>query len=242
MSDYTKRVAANILPRSVAQTLPGAFREWQVTGEVIDHEADEVKCELCEHEGLRYHFKIENSLTGNELWVGSKCILQFQIAMYRDGRALSAAEVKRELAALLKRKRTEFVLKALRSVAATENHDILRGALDYFEEHGNLSPKLAWVVFWKLRQHSIPRDPRWFKVALRRIKHREDLRAMPDDRVHELWPALSKAQRQLAQDLGHSPPPPEMIGEGKRFTYAQWRAAGWTDEQLIAQRMMRKRT
>jgi hypothetical protein len=238
MNEYTSRVAPNILPLSRAKTLPAAFREWHVTGELIDHEAAEEQCGLCEQEGLRYHFGIRNDLTDGHLWVGSRCILQFEIPMYDAGRLLGPKEVKRELAQLVKRKRFEWCLKALRSVAATEQNDILRGALDYFEQHSNLSPKLAWVVFWKLRQHGIGHDPRWFKVALRRMKHRDDLRAMPADRVHELWPALSASQRRLAQELGHSPPH-EMIGEGKKFTYAQWRAAGWTDEQLRAKKLMR---
>jgi hypothetical protein len=191
MSRYIERVAANILPLSEAKTLPAAFREWHVTGHVSDYEDTTATCELCEQEGLRYHFRITNKLNGNVLEVGSSCILQFELPM-ADGTAATKGSLDR----LIQRYRTQRCLNALRAVAQAERSDILAGAMDYFDTHGCLSPKLAWVVLWRLRHHGIEHEPQWFKVTTRKSSQRRDLLAMRTDRVLTLWPALSSAQQQ----------------------------------------------
>ena len=79
---YTLKVRQNILPLSVGSTLPEAFEEWSFTDVTEDHESAEEVCQLCDKEGLRYHFLIKNVLTGAHLWVGSHCILQFDLSVY----------------------------------------------------------------------------------------------------------------------------------------------------------------
>lgn len=81
MDSFPRRVAENILPLSVAGTLPAAFREWHFTGQTVDHEIPEETCRLCDKERLRYHFEIRNDQTGYRLDVGSECILKFQVAI-----------------------------------------------------------------------------------------------------------------------------------------------------------------
>ena len=58
MQSYPQRVRDNILPLSVGSTLPEAFEEWLFTDEVIDHDHKDEICELCEQDGLRYHFPV----------------------------------------------------------------------------------------------------------------------------------------------------------------------------------------
>src|SRR5258708_16876087 len=72
MQSYPQRVRDNILPLSVGSTLPEAFEEWLFTDEVIDHDHKDEICELCEQDGLRYHFRIKNQLTHHHLWVDRK--------------------------------------------------------------------------------------------------------------------------------------------------------------------------
>ena len=50
VSTYPQRVAGNILPLSIAGTLPEAFSEWFFTEYTIDHESADEDCELCNHE------------------------------------------------------------------------------------------------------------------------------------------------------------------------------------------------
>lgn len=81
---WIDRVAENIFPLSEEQDdLCTAMKEWEYTGISIDRgEEDdgeeEVDCEMCNHHDLRYHFKIRNTITCRDLWVGSKCVLRYK--------------------------------------------------------------------------------------------------------------------------------------------------------------------
>src|SRR5690349_4663120 len=117
METYTNRVRDSILPLSVGETLPKAFDECRFTGKTEDHEEPCETCQLCGKDGLRYHFEIGNSLTGNRLQVGSHCILQFDVAVYgEDGARLSAEEAKKKLDQLTELMRLESCLAALEKV------------------------------------------------------------------------------------------------------------------------------
>jgi hypothetical protein len=209
-SSYPQRVAASILPLSVAGTLPAAFEEWSFANSVYDHEKPIETCELCDQEDLRYHFLIANTLTRKTLWVGSKCILSFGISVFEAGRRLGPKEAEKKLDRLTQQMRLDSCLKALERLASAESNDILRNALDYYRKKKVLSPKLAWVVFWRLDAQRIDHSPSFFKICLRRMQHKVDLGAMPTERVHLIWPALSSSQRQMALEMGHSPPAPPL--------------------------------
>ena len=82
MQTYPQRVRDNILPLSIGSTLPEAFEEWSFTDNTVDHEEPVETCQLCDQEELRYHFEIKNSLTHKCLWVGSQCILKFNLSVF----------------------------------------------------------------------------------------------------------------------------------------------------------------
>ena len=206
MQEFTARVRESILPLSVATTLPAAFREWRFTERTEDHGAPIETCELCGQEKLRYHFEIGNARTDATLWVGSHCILKFDVAVLREGRQLSPQEAKRRLAELTNEMQLKSCIRSLEALAAAENNAILIGALDYYKRNAKLTPKFANVVFWRLRTNNIDHQPSFFKVELKRQQHIDDLRVMPTARVHRFWAALSPAQRKQAIALGHKPP------------------------------------
>lgn len=206
MSGYTQRVRESILPNSIGDTLPSAFGEWAFTNQTIDHESATETCELCGQQDLRYHFEIGNTYTDAKLWVGSHCILQFDVAVLEDGRRLTPDQAKRHLAKLTQKMQLESCIRALESLAATESSQILSGALDYYRRKKKLTPKYAAVVFWKLQDFNIDHHPSFFKIELRRDRHINDLREMQTSRVHKFWQALSAGQKRKAVKLGHRPP------------------------------------
>jgi len=208
MQSYPQRVRDNILPLSVAGTLPEAFEEWSFTGYSIDYEKPEETCQLCDQEELRYHFEIRNSLTGNFLLVGSQCILKFNISVFEDGRRLSPGDAKKKLERLTLKLRQDSCLRALQELADSEENDILANALAFYQKNKYLTPKFAYVVFWRLRTHRIDHSPSFFKINLKKDKYKIDLTAMARDRVHTIWPAFTSSQRKLVLKLGHSAPPP----------------------------------
>lgn len=206
MQSYPQRVWDNIIPLSVGETLPEAFEEWAFTEETQDHEKATERCELCEQEDLRYHFRIKNQLTGHQLWVGSQCILRFSVSVFEHGRKLSSEDAKKKLNRVLQKLRQDACMVALERVAAAEKNDILFNALRYFKENKHLSPKFAFVVLWRLRINKIEHSPSFFKVTLKHAKHQADLNAMEISRVHVIWPALTTAQREMAVRMGHRQP------------------------------------
>lgn len=206
MGGYTQRVRDSILPLSVAATLPAAFTEWPFTDNTVDHEQPIETCELCGQQDLRYHFEIANHYTDATLWVGSHCILQFDVAVMEKGRRLSPTEAKRHLTKLTQQMQLESCIRTLEQLAAKESNPILSGALDCYRKNKKLTPKYAAVVFWKLQAFNVDHHPSFFQIELRRAQHIDDLRQMPTARVHRFWSALTTAQRRKAVELGHTAP------------------------------------
>jgi hypothetical protein len=206
-SSYSQRVRDSILPFSVADSLPKAFEEWFFTEETVDCGEPVETCQLCQHESIRYQFEIKNNLTKKTLWVGSKCILKFNLSVFEGGTRLTCDEARKKLNRLTEQMLLESCIKALDRLAKTESNDILTKALTFYREKKYLTPRLAFVVFWRLRTHNIDHSPSFFKISLKKILYKEDLRHMATSRVQMIWPALSSAQRKQAIEMGHKAPP-----------------------------------
>jgi hypothetical protein len=200
---YPLKVKENILPLSISGTLPEAFNEWYFTDNTIDHEAPIEVCQLCNQEQLRYHFEIKNSYTNYTLMVGSQCILKFQLQVLENGRLLNEVETKKKLDYLIKKMRQESCIKALDRLAEAEDSDILSNARAYYKNNKYLTPKQAFVVFWRLNVNEIDYSPSFFKVSLKKDKYKNDLRLMQENRVQLIWPALTYSQRRIAERYGH---------------------------------------
>ncbi len=206
MRNYPQRVRDNILPLSVADTLPTAFEEWSFTDRTIDHEEPIEICQLCEHEELRYHFEIKNALTQRILWVGSQCILKFGLSVFENATRLTPILAKKKLERLMQQMRLQSCLNALRKLAAAENNEILSNALTFYEKNKYLTPKYAYVVLWRLQYHKIDHSSSFFKVNLKKARYKSDFCEMENRRVHVMWPALTSAQRKQALRMGHTSP------------------------------------
>lgn len=206
MATYPQRVRNNILPFSLGSTLPEAFEEWSFTDNTIDHEHATETCQLCDQEELRYHFEIKNAFTHRRLWVGSQCILKFNVSVFEEGRKLSSPDAKKKLDRLMEKMRLDSCVRALERLAQSERNEILSNALTFYKKNKHLTPKYAFVVLWRLREHRIDHSPSFFKISLKKDKHKTDLREMPIERVHVLWPALTSTQRGVALSMGHTAP------------------------------------
>jgi hypothetical protein len=207
MHTYTNKIRDNILPLSVGSTLPEAFEEWSFTEHTVDHETPIETCQLCDQEALRYHFEIRNTLTHKSLWVGSQCILRFNLSVFEQGRKLSPADSKKKLDRLMQHMRLQSCIRSLQKLANSEKNPILLNALTYYTNNKFLTPKYAFVVLWKLSASRIDHSPSFFKVNLTKLKYKDDLRKMTLSHVHAIWPALSTPQRKVAVDMGHTAPP-----------------------------------
>jgi len=128
------------------------------------------------------------------------------MSVFEDDQKLSPSDAKKKLKRLENQMRQDSCLRALESLSKYENNEILRNALTYYKKNKYLTPRYAFVVFWKLGEGKIDHKPSFFKISLRRDKYKEDLENMQTDRVHLIWPALTSSQRKLAESYGHNPP------------------------------------
>lgn len=208
MKEYSQRVRDNILPLSIGGTLPEAFEEWSFTEETLDHESPVAICKLCDKDKLRYHFLIQNYFTKKTLWVGSHCILQFNLSVFEDGHRLSPIQSKKKLKKLTQKMRLESCLKSLESLALKDGggEGMLQGALDYYRKNKFLTPKFAAVVLWRLCERGIDHSPSFFKVCLKRSDHKRHLKEMKPRMLEFIWPALSSSQKKMALKMGIKPP------------------------------------
>ena len=138
--------------------------------------------------------------------VGSHCILKFQVSVFDNGQLLDDAGAKKKLNQLKQKMHVESCIRALQTLAEKEDNPILSGALDYYKSNGYLTPKYAYVVFWRLESNNIEHAKSFFKVSLRNDWLKKSLKDMPQKRVLKIWPALTSSQKKLAERLGHPPP------------------------------------
>ncbi len=206
MASFPQRVIDNIVPLSVADTVPEVFTEWMFTERAYDYGKPVKTCELCEQESLRYHFEIRNRFTQKTLWVGSQCILKYSVPVFEQGASVSDADAKKHLNLLMKKMQMESCLAALQRLAASEGSTVLQLALDYYRTNNVLSPKHAYSIFWRLSSHRIDHNPKAFKIDLKSEQLKQDLKAMAIHHVHSFWSALSTKQQELAVELGHRAP------------------------------------
>jgi len=204
---FPQRVRDNILPLSRSNRLPDAFEEWRFTEHTLDHEEPIEVCGLCDKTELRYHFEIENRFTGEELMVGSHCILRFNVPVYDGDQLLDASNSRKKLNQLMRKMHEEACISALEKMLEREDNSILRGALSYFKEHRYLTPKYAFVVLWRLAENGVHFNPRFFNIRLNTDHFKSDFECMSQHKINTIWPALSDSQRKLAVRLGHSKPP-----------------------------------
>lgn len=75
---WITNVEKNIFPLSHEKySLKIALNEWSFVN-MIDNVRADSECQLCNHFPIRYKFLIANTLTNEEIYVGSECILRFE--------------------------------------------------------------------------------------------------------------------------------------------------------------------
>lgn len=101
-----------------------------------------------------------------------------------------------------KETRQAYVIKVLENLAHQEpGNKILKNALYYSIENGNLTPKYAAIVFSKLKKHKIDYQPSFFRINLKRDKYQNSMRNLNGYQIELILPTLTKSQREIAQRL-----------------------------------------
>ena len=141
--------------------------------------------------------------TNHELWVGSKCIEQFQVPVLDDhGQLLTGSDVARRLNSCKRNARIENVLRALQKLSESEPK--LENVLHYYRQHGRLTPNQMSLMEWRLTDNQIDFELKDFKISLRRSVHKDQIAKMPQWKLDKISPAFTGRQRELVDRLRSS--------------------------------------
>jgi hypothetical protein len=155
-----------------------ARREWRFTGSFKDHQKPCTSCELCGNTGLRYHFRIVNQYTGEALWVGSQCILQFDLSQsQRSYRAKSDSDKRRQIQAEIQTAqitRLLYPIQQLYEQVGKSDRRKIHWAVGKFQRRSGFSPKdLAWLL-QAMQMLNIPYPADGYTLTLRSRQDRQE--------------------------------------------------------------------
>ena len=191
---HQQRVEANLLPRSRGTTYQEARKEWDWDGlavDLVEEEGEMGVCQLCEHERLRYHHRIQNRYTRDVLWVGSKCIKRFLAPPEGESEEDFHARIDKAVRDLKEAQRLKRLRAANKVLVETWNFDL---KLKENWQRG-WSPKQVLAAFKTLYKRKHKYEPTDFKVNLRKMRTVGQMDKLSDWELKLLWPALSAAQR-----------------------------------------------
>ena len=196
----------NLLPLSNAQDFKTALKEWETTGETIDHGDATKTCKLCEHEYLRYHFRILNSITNQELWVGSSCITRFEEIIIRDERGnpiLDKEERMQKIHKYLNQHYIDLALSSLRELYRADRADkgdfldYIKKSVEFFLEKGAFMPKNIGVLFAQMKYRKIKYNisVSIYPIYLRSNKAKDQLLNLKPSYRHNILTCMSSDQK-----------------------------------------------
>lgn len=172
MPNYSQRFLQKILEISLEKhQVDLALREWRFSGSFRDYGAPTAACDLCGSTGLRYHFRIANQFTGETCWVGSQCILNFDLAENPVGpKVHTTRSKKQQLRDQIREAHITRLLAPIQQLyeqVGKSDQRRVHWAVGRFQRRGAFSPKdLAWL-FQAMQFIEIPYSPQDFPLTLR---------------------------------------------------------------------------
>jgi hypothetical protein len=201
-TNWTKKITAQILAVSQeTDDAAKAFTEWQFSGSITDHGKPVARCGLCGHAGLRYHFMIANRHTGEALWVGSQCILNFDISIPQTSgrKLLSPKEKQIELKGYVDNTKITKLLIPLQQLyqqVGKADRRKVHWAVGKFQRRGAFSPKdLAWL-FQAMRLVGINYQAGDYSLTLRAKQDRLEYTQLSLTARAMIEPCLTDKQRE----------------------------------------------
>ena len=179
------------------------YSDWHFTGDIYDHPAKDISCDLCAHERLRYEHIIQNTKTQEKKSVGSSCILKFaEIAVYDEqGRVTTnSAEREQALKKAFQRFKFELSLVPLRElyrVMFEADQRKLANIVEFVKEKGSFPPNdLVWV-FSSMKDRGIGYNPGLYKVFSRDVSSQVDLKMAVQEplKLDRIYHSLSASQK-----------------------------------------------
>ncbi|HKJ27721.1 MAG TPA: hypothetical protein VJ965_08790 [Anaerolineales bacterium] len=179
------------------------FAQWIFTGKFVDHGANTAVCGLCGNQKLRYHFLIAHRETGEAVWVGSQCVLNFGVSKKRMTRKQSEARRARNAAAAEEKIPTIIdQLQQVYPLVTQSDQRKLRWLVGKFQQTGSFSPQDAAWVFQVMQICGIQPDFEVFPLSLRTKKEKAELAGLPLNARRLVAASLTETQKTECRKLG----------------------------------------
>ncbi len=204
---WKQRLAARYPDFRVDEDEPAFFSQWTHTGQFRDHGKQAAVCELCGNTGLRYHFLVANRRTGEAIWVGSQCVLNFDLSERAVLSRQRQARLETEEAANLEATREQLTamlaqLQGIYQMASPSEQRHIRWMVGKFQRRGGFSPAdLGWL-FSAMLASGIRIDANLFPLILRTKKDQGEIRGLSASALAWLAPALDEKQRTKMKEWG----------------------------------------
>lgn len=194
-ANWEQKVRGKLQPSDNTAEFSQTLQSWKHTGAFKDHGAPTASCELCGHTGLRYHYLIANQHTGEALWVGSQCVLNFEASQRARLSKRKRARRRKQIDPALE-EQLMAPLVALYDLLSPERRRRLHWVVGRFRERGGFSPDELLMVFKALQREGIPYQPELYPVTLRAKRDRIAVIAMGKADRAMIWPCLTEKQRE----------------------------------------------
>jgi len=200
MNAWLKNSIKNLLPLSQEKKdFNKALREWSFTGETIDYETPEELCQLCEMEGLRYHFQISNALH-KTLWVGSQCIERFDIQVLdEEGEEVTKKDKEVYLKNKLRYTHLNAVIEVLSHVDSRDRlQEHIKKDLDNYSiskfTKGKIDARVLNYLFMRFEEEKIRYNKRFFSIDIRSKLNKDKLLSLTENQFNRIKASLSRGQ------------------------------------------------
>jgi hypothetical protein len=205
-SAWEKRIQQRFPAYSEAGSEAGFFDQWVFTGKFIDHGTTSAVCGLCGNQNLRYHFLVAHRETGEAIWVGSQCVLNF-------GASEKKVAKKRRLARKKNRKAQEPAIEEERILAifdqlqtiypkVTQNDQRkIRWLVGKFQQCGAFSPEDAAWIFQVMLVCGLQPKFQLFPISLRTKKEKAELAALPLTTRRLVAASLTEEQKATCEEM-----------------------------------------
>jgi len=183
------------------------FKAWKHTGQIRVHEDQDAVCELCGYPRLRYQFLVAQRETGEVMWVGSECVLNFELP--ESAVQARLRQVRRDQVDAAKAERDDIRYGAMlaqlqpiyRQAGRVEQRRI-RWMVGKSQQRGGFSPgNLGWLYLASLAAGA-PLEIELFPVVLKSKQDRLEMKKLSVGALRWLAPGLTEVQRELCERLG----------------------------------------
>lgn len=182
------------------------FRQWAYTGNFRDHGKPLAVCEMCGNSRLRYHYLVAHRTTGEAIWVGSQCVLNFELGedaqkhrqkIQRDARQAHHEQIHQDRVQSL----IEQLQAAYQKAGQSEQRKI-RWMVGKFQRRGAFPPRDAAWLLQVLLVCGVQPEVENFPISLRTKREKAELRGLSVTEKKLVSACLTEEQIQLCAQLG----------------------------------------